>query len=99
MKRLFRIALMMVLAVGASVPTFYVAADDRIESVAQESQAQSVDGGIKLTANGRVGFEIYSITGQRVKSTVVENSSVKVELPKGCYIVRCSEWSKKVVVK
>ncbi len=90
---------MVALSVGASVPAFYVAADDQIEAVAQESQAQSVDGGIKLTASGRVGFEIYSITGQRVKSTVVEDASVKVELPKGCYIVRCSEWSKKVVVK
>lgn len=91
--------LMFVLAVGAALPASYVAADDQIEQVAVESSASGVTGGIQLVAGDRVNFEIYSITGQRVKTVAVENSSVKVELPNGCYIVRCADWSKKVIVK
>ncbi len=99
MKRFYRIALMFAVAVFAAAPASYVAADDRIEVETVESAAVSVTGGIQLTAGKRVNFEIYSITGQRVKSVAVEDATVKVELPKGCYIVRCSDWSKKVIVK
>jgi len=90
---------MLVLAAGAATPAFHAVADDNTEVAVEESRASGVDGGIQLTATGRVGFEIYSITGQRVKSVTVENTSVKVDLPKGCYIVRCARWSKKVIVK
>lgn len=43
-------------------------------------------------------FHIYSITGQLVKSVDVQGTAV-VELPQGCYIVKCDSWSRKVVVK
>ncbi len=98
MKRIIRISLL-VLAAAFAAPGFSAIADDRIETVAAESRAQSVEGGISLSAAGRVNFEIYSITGQKVKSLAVEDSTVKVDLPKGCYIVRTAGWSKKVVVK
>ncbi len=98
MKNFVRIG-MLVLAVAFATPEFMAIADDRIETVADSSCAQSTQGGISLSATGRVSFEIYSITGQKVKSLAVEDSTVKVELPKGCYIVRTSGWSKKVVVK
>lgn len=99
MKRLFRIAILCMAAVFGSAASFVAMADDQVEAVAVESVAQSVEGGIRLQASGRVGFEIYSITGQKVKAVAVEDSSVKVELPKGCYIVRTAKWSKKVVVR
>lgn len=99
MKRIYRIAIAFVLAVSAATPAYRVVADDVVETVAAESRAAGVQGGIQLSATGNVNFEIYSITGQRVKSVTVENSTAKVELPKGCYIVRCTDWSKKVIVK
>lgn len=99
MKRLIRISILCLAAIFGSATSFVIAADDQVEVVAAESVAQSVEGGIRLSASGREGFEIYSITGQKVKAVAVEDSSVKVELPKGCYIVRTAKWSKKVVVR
>lgn len=99
MKRLLRILTLSFAATFAAASEFVAAADDQIEVVANESVAESVAGGIKLSATGREGFEIYSITGQKVKSVAVEDSSTKVDLPKGCYIVRTAKWSKKVVVR
>ncbi len=43
-------------------------------------------------------FYVYSITGQLVKSVDVQGTMV-VELPQGCYIVKCGSFSRKVVVK
>lgn len=99
MKRIFRIAILCLAAAFGSTAGFVVAADDQVEVVAAQSVAQSVDGGIRLSATDRENFEIYSITGQKVKAVAVEDSAVKVELPKGCYIVRTAKWSKKVVVR
>lgn len=100
MKRLVRIAFVFGLALGAAGSFSYIAADDRVELEAAQCQATPVNGGISLSATAATSFEIYSITGQRVKSATVEQgSTVKVELPKGCYIVRCPQWSKKVVVR
>lgn len=98
MKRIIRIGLF-VLAAAFAAPEFSAIADDRVETVAAESSVRSVEGGILLSATERKTFEVYSITGQKVKSLIVEGSSVKVDLPKGCYIVRTADWSKKVVVK
>lgn len=44
-------------------------------------------------------FFIYSITGQQVKQVhLTDGASAYVELPQGCYIVKCSAWSKKIIV-
>ena len=99
MKRIFRIMMLCMLALFGAGAGFVAVADDPVEVAADESRAQSVDGGIRLTSSAREAFEIYSITGQKVKSVAVEGSSVKVDLPKGCYIVRTARWSKKVVVR
>lgn len=53
---------------------------------------------ITATADAPMRFYIYSITGQLVKSIDVLGT-VQVELPHGYYIVKCSEWSKQVIVK
>lgn len=99
MKSLYRIVMALIIACASTAPAFVAVADDNIETVAVDSRAIGVDGGIQLSATVRTGFEIYSITGQRVKSVTVEDATVKVDLPKGCYIVRCAHWSKKVIVK
>lgn len=99
MKRILRIAFVFGLALGAAGSMAYIIADDRVEISSEECQARPVEGGISLSATSRTGFDIYSITGQKVKSVTVESGSVKAELPKGCYVVRCPQWSKKVVVK
>lgn len=56
--------------------------------------------GIELTVNDGEAhqFYIYSITGQMIKSVEVRETAV-VDLPCGYYIVKCREWSKKIVVK
>ena len=43
-------------------------------------------------------FEIYSITGQLVKRFKLSAGTATIELHKGCYIVRCEGWSKKIVI-
>lgn len=58
-------------------------------------------GQAELTVNGSnpIKFQIYSITGQLVKSVDVADGSIIVELPRGLYIVKCDLWSKQIVVK
>lgn len=43
-------------------------------------------------------FNIYSITGRLEKSVALRDGSQHIDLPQGCYIVRCEKWSKKVLV-
>lgn len=99
MKKICRIAFALALIFGASATALQAAAADRIETVAEDCQASPAQGGILLAASSRTQFDIYTITGQCVKSITVEDGTAKAELPKGCYIVRCAKWSKKVVVK
>lgn len=44
-------------------------------------------------------FRIYSITGQVVKSVRLSEGKELVELPQGCYIIKCEAWSKKIVIR
>lgn len=77
-------------------------ADDEITSsmTASTPAMKAVSQGIELTvSDGEVHhFYIYSITGQMVKSVDV-TGSVTVDLPQGYYIVKCKDWSKKIVVR
>lgn len=99
MKRIVRIAFIALCTVFVAAEGFDVFAAERIEAVATDSKAIPVRGGIELSAVEQTRFEIYSITGQQIKSVTVSGETQTVELPKGCYIVRCPQWSKKVVVK
>lgn len=58
------------------------------------------NGSIVITAPAEANyvFDIYSITGQLVKRVKLTDGTATVELPQGCYIVKCERWSKKVVV-
>ena len=49
--------------------------------------------------SGEFNFRIYSITGQVVKSLKMSEGSELIELPQGCYIVKCEAWSKKIIIR
>lgn len=88
------------MALGVLVATPLAVAAQLVQiEAAEQVAAQPADGGLLLTASLPTAFEVYSITGQLVKRVEVEAGSEKVELPNGCYIVRCPRWSKKVIVK
>lgn len=100
MKHICRIAFAIIIAAAFAGANFIAQADDRTDiTVENVCEAVPVTNGIKLSATDKTTFEIYSITGQKVKSASIEDGSFQIELPKGCYIVRCPQWSKKVVVK
>lgn len=93
------VACMVVPMTGAA--TGHAADDDMVSSVTTAApEIKTVAEGIELTVtDGEVHhFYIYSITGQMVKSVDVAESAV-IDLPQGYYIVKCKEWSKKIVVR
>ncbi len=71
------------------------------EIVKNEPSVRVIPGGLELTSGSGKSchFAIYSITGQLVKQITITDSSVTIDLPQGYYIVKCNEWSKKVIVK
>ncbi len=101
MKKFTHILIAMVMA-GTAFPA--VAQHDSegasIETIAVVPSMKSVSGGIEISANDEQPhhFYIYSITGQMIKSVDIQDSQV-IDLPQGCYIVKCNEWSKKIVVR
>lgn len=102
MKHLLRISLILLAGAFASTTAIYATDSmDVTEAVSERAQARMVRGGIQLSAitSETVHFEIYSITGQLVKAVELRNDSQTIELPNGCYIVKCQHWSKKVLVK
>lgn len=98
----------MTLAIAASLAfampavIFAQSADDDLTSsvITSAPTMKAVSQGIELTVtDGETHhFYVYSITGQMVKSIDV-NESVTVDLPQGYYIVKCKDWSKKIVVR
>lgn len=46
-----------------------------------------------------VKFEIFSITGLLVKQVTLASGSMRIELPKGFYIVKCESWTRRVMLK
>lgn len=72
------------------------------ERQAEVSPSVEVTGMVlEFRTNGSepVKFKIFSITGQLIKTIVVKSVPVKVELPKGFYIVKCDTWTKRVMLK
>ena len=103
MKRLKNISIALIIGLmglGSSVAYAFPAHNDISVNVAQPSVKAST-GAITLTvsSDNAVQFQIYSITGQAIKSITVGQGSTTIELPRGYYIVKCSYWSKTVVVK
>lgn len=67
----------------------------------ENPQVNVVEGGLEISIgdNQRSTFLIFSITGQLAKKIEVVGNSNRIDLPKGCYIVKCDKWSKKLVVR
>ena len=102
MKRMLHISLTcMALALTAGGWVTPAHADQRIDNVAAATPtAIGEQGRIAFTA-GTVDavFSVYSITGQQLKVVrVAAGAHALVELPRGFYIVKCNQWSRKVVV-
>lgn len=73
-----------------------------VENRVDRMPTVSVDKGyIELTAPDAepVKFEIFSITGQLIKSVTVKGATTKVDLPKGFYIIKCDSWTKRVMLR
>lgn len=81
------------------------AADNRVgvegSLVEKKGPAVTVSGtSIELWSDEPIKFEIFSITGQLIKSVNVPASTrVRIELPKGFYIVKCESWTRRIMVK
>ena len=73
---------------------------DSISAVDTVPSVKAVAGGIQILVSDNTvrQFHIYSITGQMVKA-VETGETISVDLPQGCYIVKCASWSKKIVVR
>ena len=51
-------------------------------------------------SSSTVKFEVFSITGQLVRTLMVgKDQTVRIELQRGCYIIKCSSWTKRVMLK
>ncbi len=74
--------------------------EESIVAINTAPTLRSVTGGIEITVNddAKHDFYIYSITGQMVKAVTLSETTV-VDLPQGCYIIKCESWSKKIVVR
>lgn len=98
-----KILIALALAAGGSMSLMaQVERDATIQQLnAENASLRVVRGHIELTAQQghTYTFQIYSITGQLVKSVTVTSSTEVISLPQGYYIVKCSEWSKKAVVR
>ncbi len=99
MKRVIRILFIAICMACGSASVSYMSATERVDNLTETATATPVRGGIEVTSTDQTRFEIYSITGQQIKSVTVNGESQTIKLPHGCYIVRTAGWSKKVIVK
>ena len=100
-KILSKIALICFFVAASPVTSsIYAFEDESIATVNVVPTLKSVSGGIETTVSDGIkhDFYIYSITGQMVKSVSLDDTST-IDLPQGCYIVKCESWSKKIVVR
>lgn len=102
MKRL--IIYLILISAAAALPMPVVASEQKpqVDERMQEQPMVKVSGTvIELRSPNQeaVKFQIFSITGQLIKTLTVKAMPVKVELPKGFYIVKCDNWTKRVMLK
>ncbi len=102
MRKILSTVILLLAATGFSGQWFAQAAPAVESRVADRAPAVSVEKGyIELTApeGETVKFEIFSITGQLIKAVTVKSSTMKVDLPKGFYIIKCETWTKRVMLR
>lgn len=83
-----------------AVPTY--AMEQSQQSDKKNAEAKLISGGIELTAGtAEERILIYSIAGNLVKDITLRpgSESVIIELKAGCYVVRGTDWSKKLIVR
>lgn len=101
------LASILLLAIAASPMVASANADTvrqgGIESVAENVASVTTSHGEMTITNPNeksMKFYIFSITGQMIKSIEIGGGDhMIIELPNGCYIVKCDQWSKKIIVK
>lgn len=103
MKKIYSAIIAMTMALASPALTAY-AYSPEMEAVAPAENIPTMKvtaTGIELCAPGDTSalFHIYSITGQMIKSVMVDSVPMTIELYKGCYIVKCGQWAKQVVVR
>lgn len=55
---------------------------------------------LKAVAGESETFHVYGITGQLIKRLEIKaGDSAQIELRRGVYIVKCSHWARKIMVK
>lgn len=104
MKRLRNISIALfigLMGIGSSAVYAFPAHDGISVNVASQPTIKALNGSIVITVPGDnpIHFQIFSITGQAIKSITLGQGSTTIELPKGYYIVKCSHWSKTIIVK
>ncbi len=87
------------MTIGSSA--VYAFSAQEIEVTTPHASVKSISGAITLTtiSDEPIQFQIFSITGQIIKTVTLSQGSTTIELPRGYYIVKCNYWSKTVIVK
>lgn len=97
-------ALLLSMIIAAPMVSADNSSDDSTDRIAAElasaePKASPVDGAVEITSpSGPLTFHIFSITGQLVKTVVLQSETARIELPRGCYVIKSGRWSKKVLV-
>ncbi|MCM1517458.1 MAG: hypothetical protein NC117_02290 [Pseudoflavonifractor sp.] len=103
MRKIYSIIFALMTALAAPAIQAYAStpAEEAVSPVVKAPVMRVTSTGIVLTASDDSGhqFYIYSITGQMIKTVTVYSSPLTVELYPGCYIVKCSDWAKQIVVR
>lgn len=101
MKKLL-IALTLLVGCGTSmVVPAHASSALRQEVTASEPTVLARRGAIDIAcpADGKAyTFQIFSITGHLIKKVQLSDGRMSIDLAKGCYVVRCEAWVKKIVV-
>ena len=100
MNRFLSILLIAIAAVLPFGETAFAAQAPRQELASSEPTLSTRRGAIEIScpAGRTYTFQIYAITGQLLKRVQITDSSLTIELPQGCYIVKCGAWVKKAIV-
>lgn len=75
--------------------------EGRISSVTMQPILKSSTGHLIIhnPDDKTISFQIYSITGQVIKTVTASTGETIVDLPHGYYIVKCNEWAKQVIIR
>lgn len=104
MTKLRNISIVLFISVIALLPSMGVAMPinndiNKIENVQPSITVNTGTISLTVSTEEPVLFQIYSITGQIIKTITLGQGTTSIDLPRGYYIVKCPFWSKTVIVK